>query len=163
MIIENRPVVQTYAEIKYIKLGQYVQTRELDRMVQIAREVIEEMIGYREDVTGRSTYSICSRGNIVKIFVEQYMNTLGSFEAEPVIQEAFRRIQAVPEFNSELMLIEEYENLNDGIITTCPTCDGKGLHQRLDLDDCPQCKGYGYCKWEAPNHKIIPLIQERVS
>jgi len=154
----DKPIVQTYAEFRYTKQGQYLEVQYLDEAIQVIRETIYETIGVREDVTGRSTYSISARGVLLKVWVEQYMNTIGDFNANEVVQKIMENILKAGIENVELESVFEYENLNGEILITCPKCTGSGIVHRVNTEDCPQCEGWGIAFSNDPKIKIVPLV-----
>jgi len=156
----DRPIVQTYAEFRYTKQGQYLEVKYLDEAVQIARDVIYKSIGVREDVTGRATYSISAKGTIVKVWIEQYMNTISEFNANEVIQKIMEKIVELEISDIELESVYEYENLNGEILITCPKCTGTGIVHRVNTEDCPQCEGWGITFSNDPKLKITPLVSK---
>lgn len=159
-MILDRPIVQTYAEFRYVEKDSTIDVRYLDRVVQIARDTMYESIGIQEDVSGRATYSISGKGVYIKVWIEQYMNTLDEFNANDVIQLIMENIVKAEINNIELESVFEYENLNGEILITCPKCKGFGIVHRVDDEDCPQCQGWGITFSNDPKLKITPLAAE---
>jgi hypothetical protein len=153
----DKPIVQTYAEFRYTKNGSTIEVKYLDEVVQIARDTMYESIGIREDISGRATYSISSKGVYIKVWVEQYMNTLNEFNANDTIQLIMENIVKAEINNVELESVFEYENLNGEILITCPKCKGFGVVQRIYEEDCPQCEGWGITFSNDPTLKITPI------
>jgi rubrerythrin len=156
-MILDKPIVQTYAEFRYTKEGSILEVRYLDEVVQIARDTMYENIGVRDDVSGRATYSISAKGVYLKVWIEQYMNTINDFNANEVIQQIMENIVKAEIKNIELESVFEYENLNGEILITCPKCSGSGIVHRVNDEDCPQCEGWGITFSNDPKLRITPL------
>jgi len=154
----DKPIVQTYAEFRYTKQGSILEIKYLDEALVIVRDTIYENIGVREDVSGRATYSISSKGVYLKVWIEQYMNTINEFNANEIIQQIMENIIKAGIENIELESVFEYENLNGEILITCPKCTGTGIIHRVDTEDCPQCEGWGITFSNDPKLKIVPLV-----
>jgi hypothetical protein len=156
-MILDKPIVQTYAEFRYTKEGSILDVRFLDQALVVIRDTIYESIGVRDDVSGRSTYSISAKGVHLKVWIEQYMNTINDFNANDVIQQIMENIVKAEIKNIELESVFEYENLNGEILITCPKCSGSGIVHRVNDEDCPQCEGWGIAFSNDPKLKITPL------
>lgn len=153
----DKPIVQTYAELRYTKEGSILEIKYLEEALVIIRNTIYESIGVREDVSGRATYSISAKGVYLKIWIEQYMNTISDFNANEVIQLIMENIVKADISNVKLESVFEYENLNGEILITCPKCLGTGIVHRVHEEDCPQCEGWGIAFSNDPKLRITPL------
>lgn len=156
----DRPIVQTYVEIKYIKPDEYLYAKILDEILEEIRQTMYDEIGVRDDITGRATYSISSRGTYFKIWIEQYINTLSEFNANVVVQQIMERALKLGHEKLILETVAEYENLNGEILITCPKCKGSGEPTNSYVQGsmvCDQCNGNCYAFTSEPSLKIIPL------
>lgn len=155
----DMPIVQTYVEIKYIKPGSTIEVAILSEIVEVTRNTLYEQIGIRDDISGRATYSIGSKGVYVKIWIDQYMNTLNSFNANSAVQAIMANL--VDSGYGDLLFLEsvvEYENLNGEILVPCPDCKGTGqIAGQLDAGDCWGCEGYAITFTNDPKVKIVPM------
>ena len=156
----DRPIVQTYVEIRYEKPDNVLYVKILDEILKEIRETMFDEIGVRDDITGRATYSISSRGTYFKIWIEQYINTIGEFNANEVVQQIMERALNLGHETLILETVAEYENLNGEILITCPKCKGLGEPTSPYVQGslvCDQCDGKCYAFTSDPTLKIIPL------
>lgn len=157
----NRPIVQTYVEIRYLKPERMLYAKILDEILKEIRDTLYDEIGIQDDITGRATYSISARGTLFKIYIEQYINTLDVFNANDVVQAIMERVLKLEHKTLILETVIEYENLNGTILVKCPRCNGSGsVAYGYNDVDCPDCNGWGETTSNDPELKIIPLAMK---